>query len=101
MSRQYPRVLFVSEDGDEVAVARRVVTRAVGSLFELQCVSGLDDLLDAVGGGDFDVLLVGDCQGFHSPSDLKREVLERGCTTPVVLLNLAAASQRRRRRCYG
>ena len=87
MSWLHPKVLLISKDCDEEWIAQRVVTKALGTDFELERFCGLEEALATAGRGGIDVVLVGERQGGREAAEVKREVAARGCPCPVVLMH--------------
>jgi diguanylate cyclase (GGDEF)-like protein/PAS domain S-box-containing protein len=80
------RVLLVEDDENDYLLTRRLLSRAEGSVFELQWISDYAAALEALRGAEFDVVLMDYRLGARDGLELLREAAAAGCETPMILL---------------
>ena len=80
------RVLLVDDDEDDYLLTRDLIADIPGDGYTLAWEADFDTALEAICRGEYDVYLIDFRLGARTGLDLLREMRERGCPGPVILL---------------
>ena len=81
-----PRILLIDDDEDDYLLTRELLGEIFGSRLRLDWERNWDAALAAIREGRHDVCLVDYRLGERTGLELVREAVERGCSTPFIVL---------------
>jgi len=81
-----PRILLIDDDEDDYQLTRELLGEIFGSRLRLDWERNWDAALAAIREGRHDVCLVDYRLGERTGLELVREAVERGCSTPFIVL---------------
>lgn len=79
-------LLLVEDDEDDYVLVRAWLTSVKRNRFRLTWVTGYEAALEVPDQQELDAILVDYDLGAHTGLDLARELLQRGCQAPIILL---------------
>jgi len=80
------RVLLVDDDEDDYFITKELLAECEGTRFLLDWVDNYEDGLAIIPAGEYDIFLIDYYLGDGNGLDLLREVTDRGCRVPVIIL---------------
>ena len=79
-------MLLIEDEETDYLLTRRMLSKAEGSVFDLEWISTFAAALEALKQAKFDVALLDYRLGMQDGVELLREAMAAGCKTPVILL---------------
>ncbi|MCA9421885.1 MAG: response regulator, partial [Nitrospira sp.] len=82
----YVRVLLIDDSEDDAIIARAMLSRVRGVVFEEEWVPTFDEGVRKLKENTHDVCLLDYCLGKETGLDVLRETLKFGCRVPIIML---------------
>ena len=80
------RVLLIEDDEDDFVVVKNCLVEVPSTRFELDWVRTYSASLEALGGGNHDVCLLGYHLGECDGLEILKKTAETGCMIPIIFL---------------
>ena len=84
--KKHLRVIVVEDDEDDFFITRTLLSKATGIDCDVEWEQAYEEGIETICSGRYDVALVDYRLGAHDGLDVLREIQQRGCRTPVILL---------------